>query len=782
MRTLGRLVSHHPWAVLIAWLIAAALSVPFAARAPAALNADPASGLTTSESTLVTDALRDRFGETDTNTVILVTRSTPPLGTPTGDAAYQRFLDGLDDVPGVTRVTAAQGSGPYRTRSGDGTLALTLAQIPLLDGASDALRRVREYAATQDSPALDIRVTGGQAIADDFTYYAEYDTKRSELVALPLIGALLLVVFGALVATGLPLAVGVLSISVAMAALYGLTHLMPVSTFAQSVITMLGLGAGIDYALLMVNRFREELNKDGGESQTNPTGGSSHNDRTSGDGRATGAVPVGRESEESGRPRIPDPRRAADRTVQTAGRSVAFSGLTVAIAMAGLILPPIAFVRSIGIGGVLAVLLTVLASLTALPAMLALLGDRVNSPRLLNFTWAQSGAASAGWTAFARRVTARPWAAVLGSAALLLLLASPALNIRTGYAGAWGLTPGVESRDALKDVETLGAGGLLSQFEVILDLKGERYGPDDRAPFQALVTDLRALPGVQGVLSPFLTPQDLQAAGGEGADQLAAVSALTTRSFSRDRTLLRVTVVPDRNLPARDIPAFERQIRDTIQASGYTYLLGGAPVGGEEFSRAITGSLPTVILAVFTGTFLLLMVAFRSLLIPLKSILMNALTVGAAVGVVTLIVQDGFLAGPLGIPADVGVLDASLPVLLFAIMFGLSMDYEIFLLSRVQEEYLAGHTNDEAVVRAVGHTARIITSAAIIMFIVFAAFTFGRVVASKSIGLGLAVAVALDATLVRLVLVPAFLKLAGKWNWWLPAWLDKRLPRIRLEH
>ncbi|GAA5438852.1 heme uptake protein MmpL11 [Deinococcus caeni] len=740
MRTLGRLVSHHPWAVLIAWLIAAALSVPFAARAPAALNADPASGLITSESTLVTDALRDRFGETDTNTVILVTRSTPPLGTPAGDAAYQRFLDGLDDVPGVTRVTAAQGSGPYRTRSGDGTLALTLAQIPLLDGASDALRRVREYAATQDSPALDIRVTGGQAIADDFTYYAEYDTKRSELVALPLIGALLLVVFGALVATGLPLAVGVLSISVAMAALYGLTHLMPVSTFAQSVITMLGLGAGIDYALLMVNRFREELN------------------------------------------RTPDPRRAADRTVQTAGRSVAFSGLTVAIAMAGLILPPIAFVRSIGIGGVLAVLLTVLASLTALPAMLALLGDRVNSPRLLNFTWAQSGAASAGWTAFARRVTARPWTAVLGSAALLLLLASPALNIRTGYAGAWGLTPGVESRDALKDVETLGAGGLLSQFEVILDLKGERYGPDDRAPFQALVTDLRALPGVQGVLSPFLTPQDLQAAGGEGADQLAAVSALTTRSFSRDRTLLRVTVVPDRNLPARDIPAFERQIRETIQASGYTYLLGGAPVGGEEFSRAITGSLPTVILAVFTGTFLLLMVAFRSLLIPLKSILMNALTVGAAVGVVTLIVQDGFLAGPLGIPADVGVLDASLPVLLFAIMFGLSMDYEIFLLSRVQEEYLAGHTNDEAVVRAVGHTARIITSAAIIMFIVFAAFTFGRVVASKSIGLGLAVAVALDATLVRLVLVPAFLKLAGKWNWWLPAWLDKRLPRIRLEH
>lgn len=179
-----------------------------------------------------------------------------------------------------------------------------------------------------------------------------------------------------------------------------------------------------------------------------------------------------------------------------------------------------------------------------------------------------------------------------------------------------GLTPGVESRDTLKDVEALGAGGLLSQFEVILDLKGQRYTPQGRAKFQALVTDLRALPGVKGVLSPFLTPSDLAGTSASSTDQLAALSALTTRSFSRDRTLLRVTVIPDRTLPAREIPAFERQIRGTIEASGYAYLLGGAPVGGEEFSRAITDSLPTVVLAVFAGTFLLLMVAFRSLLIP----------------------------------------------------------------------------------------------------------------------------------------------------------------------
>jgi RND superfamily putative drug exporter len=744
VRALSLLVTRHPWRVLLVWALLAALSAYPASLAPRNLTANPGE-LANAESSRVTALLRDRFGETDTNTALLVTRSTPPLTTPQGRAAYDRFISGLEEVEGVSRALRASAQGTVPTVSPDGALALTVAQIPLNEGASETLARVRAYAAQAEQEAgagaLDVRVTGGQAIADDFTEFAESDTKRSEFAALPLTALVLFGVFGALVATGLPLAVGLLSITVAMAGVYGLTLVSEVSSFAQSVITMLGLGAGIDYALLMVNRFREELVRDG------------------------------------------DSRAAAARTVLTAGRSVIFSGLTVAIAMAALILPPIAFVRSMGLGGVLVVLLTVLASVTALPALLALLGERVNSPRRLRFPWTRNAAASGAWTAFARRVTARPALAVILSTLFLLLLALPALGMRTGYAGAWGLTPGVESRDALADVRDLGAGGLLSQFEVILDLKGERYGPQDRARFQAVVNDLRALPGVQTVISPFLTPADLAGdAGTSGTDALGALSLLTGRSFSADRQWLRVTVIPDTYLRADQIDPFETRLRQTLSASGFSFLLGGAPIGEREFSKAITDALPTAVLTVFGATFLLLMVAFRSLLVPLKSILMNTLTVGAAYGVVTLVVQGGFLAGPLGIPQDVGVLDSSLPLLLFAVMFGLSMDYEIFLLSRVQEEVLRGHPNDEAVVLAVGRTARIITSAALIMFIVFCAFIAGRVVANKSIGLGLAVAVALDATLVRLVLVPAFLKLAGKWNWWLPGWLDRMLPRIRIEH
>lgn len=737
MRALSSLVARRPWAVLAVWALVLVLCAPLAARAPHALSANPGELLDT-ESARVTALLREQFGEKDTNTALLVTRSSPPLTTPGGRAAYDRFADGLEALPGVSRVLRADTAGAVPTLSGGGERALTLVQIPLKEGASEAVTRLRAYAARVGTPALKIQVTGGQAIADDFTLYAEQDTKRSEFSALPLTALVLLLVFGALVATGLPLIVGVLSITVAMAGVWGLTRVTEVSTFAQSVITMLGLGAGIDYALLMVNRFREELSRD-------------H-----------------------------DARAAAARTVLSAGRSVAFSGLTVAIAMAALILPPLAFVRSMGLGGVLVVLLTVLASLSALPAMLALLGERVNSPRILKLPWSQNAAASGAWTAFARRVTARPLWAVVLSTAFLLLLARPALDMRTGYAGAWGLSAGVESRDALADVRDLGAGGLLSQFEVVQRLP-ERYGPAQRQAFRQTVAALRAVPGVRAVISPFLRPQDLGAASA-GLGALGAVSALNARSFSQDRTLLRVTVIPGQYLRADQIEPFEARLRAALDAQGVPYLLGGAPVGEREFSHAITDAMPAAVLTVFGATFLLLMVAFRSLLIPLKSIVMNALTVGAAYGVVTLVVQRGVLAGALGIPQDVGVLDSSLPLLLFAIMFGLSMDYEIFLLSRVQEEYLRGATNDEAVVLAVGRTARIITSAAVIMFIVFSAFTVGRVVASKSIGLGLATAVLLDATLVRLVLVPGFLKLAGRWNWWLPAWLDRLLPRVQIEH
>ena len=746
MLALAHFVTRRPWLVLALWGTLLLVSLPFALRAPGRLSADPGS-LTDSESARLSALLADNFGERDTNTVLLLVRSALAESDPKFQAAYGGFVAGLQRVPGVSRVTRYDAVSSYRAVSADGKQTLALAQIPLKVGASAALRAIRAYTDRQKAAGFTVQLTGGQAIADDFTEFAESDSKRSEFTALPLTALVLLLVFGALVATGLPLLMSVLSITVAMAGLYGLTTLTTVSTFAQSVITLIGLGAGIDYALLMVNRFREEL----------------------------------RREQLGGRP---DASAAARRTILTAGRSVAFSGLTVAIALAALIIPPLSFVRSMGYGGVLVVIMTVLSSVTALPACFALLGERVNSPRLLKFTWSQNPQASAGWTAFARKVTARPWLAVLGSTALLLALASPALHLKTGYAGAFGLTAGVESRDALQEIQQLGAGGLLSSFEVVFDLGERRYGPQARGTFRSAAERLRALPGVQAVISPFVRASDLAdlAGAGTGTADVGQLAALSRRSVSADRRYLRLSVIPGRYLRADQIDAFEARLRASLNVSGLPYLLGGAPVAEREFSRALTGATPLAIGVVFAATFVVLAVAFRSLVIPLKSILMNSLTVGAAYGVVVLVVQDGVLAGLLGIPQGAGVLDSALPLLLFAVLFGLSMDYEIFLLSRVQEEHLRGASNEEAIVLAVGRTARIITSAAAIMFIVFSAFIVGRVVANKSIGLGLAAAVLLDATLVRLVLVPGFLKLAGDWNWWLPGWLERRMPRIYIEH
>ncbi|MFC6592670.1 MMPL family transporter [Deinococcus lacus] len=326
-----------------------------------------------------------------------------------------------------------------------------------------------------------------------------------------------------------------------------------------------------------------------------------------------------------------------------------------------------------------------------------------------------------------------------------------------------------------------GAGGLLSQFEVIL--QPERpYTPQDADTFRRTAEQLRAVPGVAGVISPFLTPADLARAQGTAADGLAASILLNQRSFSRGGDYLRLTVIPDEYLRADQIDALAAQLRAAAESQGYRAWLGGAPIGEREFSRALENAFPKVVLSVFAATFVLLLLAFRSLVVPLKSIVLNGLTVAAAGGIVTLVVQRGVGAAWLGFPPDTGVLDATLPLLLFTVMFGLSMDYEIFLLSRVQEAVQRGESDEDAIAEAVSRTARIITSAALIMFVVFAAFIGSRVAVSKSVGLGLAAAVVLDATLVRLVLVPAVLKLAGRWNWWLPGWLAARLPHIRVKH
>lgn len=729
---LARLVVRYPVQVVLVWLLLVLLAIPAARLAPQNLAAN-ASDVKNSEAQKVLQILTEAFDLPSVDRTVLVSESSLPEHDPRFRQTYNQLMARIQTLEGVQRIHRYDVPSPLQQQSQDGKITATLLDTRLENGEAviEALRR--EARAVQTSE-IRFYITGATAVTKDFLHLLEADVKRSELMALPLTGLVLLLAFGALVATGLPLLVGVVAITTSLACLFFLTLWGEVSSFALSVITMLSLGAGIDYALLMVNRFREEL--------------------------------------AAGRP----VQAAAAITTQTAGRTVAFSGLVVAIAMGAMLVPDLTFIRSMGIGGVMAITLTVLVSITLLPALLALLGERVNAPRRWAFKPTSSGKVSPFWGRWASRVMQRPWMWSFGVAGLLLALAWPATQMKLGYTGAFGLGPHVESRKGLELIRQLELGGAMDAFEVLLDLGEEGFTPQNRARWRVLEQRISAWPEVRLVVSPFLAGR-LEGQGG-----FAELVGLTNQYISQDRRYLRLTVIPRDAVQAPRIPDWYARLKQEAQQVGFQrVLLGGAPVGSMEFTQALVGAMPAAIGTVFVATFILLAVAFRSLVIPLKSILMNTLTVGAAYGLITLVFQEGFAARLVGAPTDVGGIDSSLPILMFAVIFGLSMDYEIFLLSRVQEAHLAGLDTPQAVRFALERTAGVITSAALIMIIVFSAFVVGQVVANKTIGLGLALAVLLDATLVRLVLVPAVLVLAGRWNWWLPEPLRRVMPRVRLE-
>ncbi len=736
-RIIANLVATRPVFVLSIWAIILLIAAPLASLAPKELKAGT-SAMKNSEAERVNQIIEREFQLERVDTTIVVTESALEPSSAEFVQTYNAMVEKLRKLEGVSSLTRFDADSPLKLFGTVEKKYITATLLSTqLEDPNPVLEAIHQTANAAGLPQTRVYITGASAITKDFIERSEEDTKRSEFAALPLTGLVLILAFGALVAAGIPLVVGMVSITVAMAAIFVVTQFLDVTSFAQSVVTMLGLGAGIDYALLLVNRFREEL--------------------------ASGL----------------DSRQAAANTTRTAGRAVAFSGLTVAIAMAALLVPDLMFVRSMGIAGVIVVLITVLVSITAVPAVMALLGERINSPRKLQFKLTSSGQESKFWGTWGERVMRRPLIWAFFGIGVILLIASPALQMKLGYTGAFGLASGVESRRGLELIRPLELGGSLDAFEVVVRVEDFRKA---RAKWRDLDAKLNDMDGVRLVISPFLSNR-LETSSSTGGNALAALTNLNQRSISQNRNYLRLTVIPDDAVRPSDIPRWIERLRIASKEVGFEdTLIGGAPVGSQEFTNALVNSMPIAIGTVFIATFILLAIAFRSIIIPIKSILMNSLTVGASYGVITMVFQNGFLAGFFNVPTDVGVIDSSLPLVMFAVTFGLSMDYEIFLLSRVQEAHLSGMDTRASVKAALERSAGVITSAAIIMIIVFAAFVQGDVVANKTIGLGLAVAVALDATLVRLVLVPAVMMLAGEWNWWLPKGLKRVMPKMSLEH
>ncbi|HSE09273.1 MAG TPA: MMPL family transporter [Nocardioidaceae bacterium] len=538
---------------------------------------------------------------------------------------------------------------------------------------------------------------GNLAMNADINAQVSKDIAQAEMISFPILLVLLLVVFGGVVAAGLPLAVGAVAILGAFTVLRVMTAVTDISVFSVNIVTMLGLGLAIDYALFVVGRFREELHRGG------------------------------------------DVESALVTTMATAGRTIAVSGLTVAVALSSLLLFPQVFFRSMGLGGMAAVAVAMLTSLTALPAGLAVLGHRVDSWRVprLNRRAARgrrSVERSGGWARVAGAVMARPWVYVAVIVPVLLILGSPFLRVEFGGVDHRALPEGTQSREV---AETL-----LNDF------------PTSGEPIRLVLSG---------------TSAETTAAFVDRLEQVEGVKGVTVAGDKGEEAVVDVT--HGYEVYSASAKELVRDLRQIDPETG-SALVTGTTAFLVDVLDSIGDQLPTMAAWVVCSTFLLLFLAFGSLLLPIKAIVMNLLSLTASFGALVWIFQDGNLAGTLGF-TPTGTVEATQPILMLAIAFGLSMDYEVFLLSRVREQWDLTGDNRLAVATGLQRTGGLITSAALLMVVVVGAFSTSGITFIKMIGIGLALAIVIDATVVRGLLVPATMRLLGELNWWLPAFLDR---------
>ena len=556
---------------------------------------------------------------------------------------------------------------------------------------------------------------------------------RVELILFPLVVVMLTILYRSLGAALISLAVSATAIVVAMGVLTWLAGVVELNVVVQSIATMLGLGVSVDYSLIMIRRFIDELTS-------------------------------------------VDRRTALTNTMRTAGRTVAASGTTVAAALATLLIVDMPVIRSIAVAAIIVVASAVLACLVVLPAVLYVLGRHVVAWRV---PWLPSTRERGRrrWARFARIIMAGPVVALAITSAALLAVAVPALGLQTGSGDASVLPASSSVRQGYDLVEQQFGKGTVEPIQVVLESGQPFSGAGDLARVAALTTDLSQLNHVARVASPVAILEAVLP-----ADPFAALEPTTFRSLPADsRTMIDHFVSADRKTIAIDVFTNERaadsdvntllsEVRTVAKsnaAPGWQVSVGGLAAVLFSANQHISDAGPLVIATMLAVIYLLLVLTFRSLLLPLKAIALNLLSVGAAIGAVVLVFQHGFLAGLLGVQS-VGPIQNYVPILLIAVLFSLSTDYEVFLLSRVRERYEQTGDNTESVVYGLVETAPLISGAAVLMVTIFAAFLTVPLVTVQQMGFAAAIAIAIDATLIRLVMVPAAMRLMGRWNWWLP--------------
>ncbi len=746
---LGRFVVRRARLVLGAWALLLLLALPLAPQAPGALSAGGFI-LDDLESARAKALLEDELGAPPSALVVVFSSPDLLAGTPAFELAA---AEAMRDVPGAPHVAAVVSHllSP-RQISTDRHTAYDIVFLDLPpDDSPEALPILRER--LRDAPGLDVELAGGPAFYGDVQAVSEADLRRSEIISLPLAALALLLVFGSIVAAGVPLVVGGASVLVALAAIFVIASLIPMSIFVLNLATLLGLGLGVDYSLLMTSRFREEL------ARRDPA----------------------------------DPNAVAEAvriTVSSAGRAVFFSGLTVLLGLLGLVLFEFMILRSVGIAGAVVVALAVAAALTLLPAVLVLVGRNLDRFAIRRVT-ATTGT-DGPWARLARRVMRRPVAVLVPTLAILVVLGSPFLHVRFNAPDSSVLPAFVPSRAAFDRLQREFGEGEFAPISLAIRTSGPATTPANLAALydysRRLAADSRVsrvdgLVDVDRRLS--LAQYQLLYGDPNGPRDRFVATALTTTTRGDLTTFTLTTPYGPNRDEGRALVADLRDPTGTLAPpAGVNILVGGGAADVTDVVDRVAADFPRTALFIIVTTYLVLFMLLRSVILPAKALVMNTLSLTASFGALVWIFQDGNLSALLGFQ-PLGFVETTLPVILFCVLFGLSMDYEVFLLSRMKEAWDRTGDNAEAVARGLERSGRIVTSAALIVVVVAGSFAFADIVLIKALGLGVAIAVALDATVVRALLVPATMRLLGHWNWWMPAWLERfignRLPASESE-
>lgn len=718
LERVGRLVVRRRVAVLVASGVLVVLAALVGANVVSRLTSggfeDPGA-----ESTEAARVLSERYGAERTNVLLLVTAKDGTVDSPAVVAAGNALTEelGRQGVTGVASYWSLGEAPPLKSR--DATKAVIVGSIPGDDTQVQERIKALSPQFTRDTADVKVGVGGFAEVYREMNHQIESDLIRAELIAAPITLILLLFVFRSAIAAFLPLAVGVIAVIGTMFALYVITGVTDVSVYAINLTTAMGLGLAIDYSLFIVSRYREEL--------------------------ATGVAP----------------HDAVVRTVATAGKTVLFSAFTVAVSLAALLVFPLYFLRSFAYAGTVVAVIAAAGALFTLPALLAVLGTGVDKwhigPRRVK------PAGEGGWHRVATFVMKRPVPVATAAILALLVLGLPFFGIVFNQADDRALPEGASVREVHQTLRTEFSSNEAAAVQVVLP---EAPASTTSQPVDAYATALSRLPGVGRV----------DAATGIYANGTRVLPAgIATARFPAAGQGTWLSVVPNVEPMSSRGEQVVREVR--AQAAPGEALVGGQTAELVDAKNAMFSRLPWALAWIAASTFVLLFLMFGSVLVPVKALVINALSLSATFGALVWIFQEGHLSGPLGFTAT-GTTETTMPILMFCVAFGLSMDYEVFLLSRIKEEHDRGTPNTEAVALGLERSGRIVTAAALLMSVVFLAFGTSGVTFIKLFGIGLTIAVLMDAFVIRATLVPAFMRLAGDANWWAPKWMRRIYDRF----